>query len=207
MPLQTPSYWRAGQLGTGSSSLDAAVSCRPPRPIADFLLDIFFQYAEGNLFYVDRDWVSEQLNTLYDTSKQTVSKDAATVSVLLIILAVGTQYTHLESEYGPGGGTTETSGREDEVGSYFYQHAVRLLPEIIETSSLESVQFCLLLGLYALPIDASGLSYVYINLACRLAMQNGMHRRYTGTALGPAAIDTRNRVWWSIHTIERFGIS
>lgn len=54
-----------------------------------------------------------------------------------------------------------------------YRQATKLLPEVIHLASLESVQACLLFGLYALPIDASGLGYVYLNLAIKLAMQNG----------------------------------
>lgn len=85
----------------------------------------------------------------------------------------------------------------------FYQEAIRLLPEIIELSSLESVQACLLLAAYALPIDAAGLGYVYINLTIRLAMQNGMHRRCVGKTFSAAMMETRNRVWWTAYAMER----
>jgi hypothetical protein len=86
----------------------------------------------------------------------------------------------------------------------FYQEAIRLLPEIIEVSSLESVQACLLFAAYALPIDAAGLGYVYINLTIRLAMQNGMHRRCVGEAFSAAMMETRNRVWWTAYAMERY---
>lgn len=89
----------------------------------------------------------------------------------------------------------------------FYQEAIRLLPEIIELSSLESVQACLLLAAYALPIDAAGLGYVYINLTFRLAMQNGMHRRCVGKTFSAAMMETRNRVWWTAYAMERYPFS
>lgn len=120
-----------------------------------------------------------------------------------MVFAIGTQYAHLESpSHGPPD-ATESSFAEEDIGTTFYQQAVRLLPEIIELSSLDSVQACLLLGYYALPIDASGLGYIYINLAIRLAIQNGMHRCCRSDAFSATMIETRNRVWWTAYLLER----
>lgn len=85
----------------------------------------------------------------------------------------------------------------------FYQQACKLVPDVITISSLESVQACLLIGIYALPLDASGLAYIYLNLALKLAIQNGMHRKYVGEGLEPVVRETRNRVWWTVYTTER----
>lgn len=92
---------------------------------------------------------------------------------------------------------------EDGVGVLFQRQASRLLPDVVTISSLECVQACLLMGVYTLPIGASGLSYIYLNFALKLAIQNGMHRRCPGTGLDASACETRNRVWWSLYTIER----
>ncbi|GMF74478.1 unnamed protein product [Aspergillus oryzae] len=121
-------------------------------------------------------WFFENLNVLYSDPGSFGRKGAAVISILLTVFAVGTQYAYLDS---PSHNTTSDGDfSEDDIGATFYQNAVRLLPEIIESSCLESVQACLLFGFYSLPIDASGLGYIYINLAVRLAMQNGMHRKY-----------------------------
>lgn len=128
-------------------------------------------------------------------------KGAAVISILLTVFAVGTQYAYLDS---PSHNTTSDGDfSEDDIGANFYQNAVRLLPEIIESSCLESVQACLLFGFYSLPIDASGLGYIYINLAVRLAMQNGMHRKCKSDVFNPDMIETRNRVWWTAYSLER----
>lgn len=124
--------------------------------------------------------------------------------MILTVFAIGTQYAYLDSPKRNASGKPGPVFSEDEVGNMFYQQAIRLLPEIIESSTLESVQACLLFGVYALPIDASGLGYIYINLAIRLAMQNGMHRKYAGEAFNPSMIETRNRVWWTAYTLERY---
>ncbi|KAJ5280152.1 hypothetical protein N7478_005524 [Penicillium angulare] len=125
------------------------------------------------------------------------------ISILLMIFAIGTQYAHLESSFRHSAQATDSNFAEEDIGTTFYQQAIRLLPEIIELSSLESVQACLLLGYYALPIDASGLGYIYINLGVRLAMQNGMHRKCKNSAFSPTMIETRNRVWWTVYSLER----
>uniref|UniRef100_A0A0D2Y9T2 Xylanolytic transcriptional activator regulatory domain-containing protein n=1 Tax=Fusarium oxysporum (strain Fo5176) TaxID=660025 RepID=A0A0D2Y9T2_FUSOF len=121
----------------------------------------FFKFAESYLFFIEESWVFEKLDLLYK-GPQGLSQAGSevTVSILLTVLAIGTQYAHLE--HTNGSENTSTSGLlEEEIGAMFYQQAIRLLPEIIEISSLESVQACLLFGYYSLPIDASGLGFIY----------------------------------------------
>jgi hypothetical protein len=200
-------YWRARQLNSGSNDPIAAISCFPPRPIAVFLVNIFFKYAESHYFYVDEGWVRDRLDMLYNDPSSFSIKGPGTIGIILTVLAIGTQYAYLDSS-NPNSTTKATPVfSEDEVGTMFYQQAIKLLPEIIELSSLESVQSCLLFGVYALTIDASGLGYIYINLATRLAMQNGMHRNYSGEAFNPAMIETRNRIWWTAYTLERYTLN
>jgi hypothetical protein len=132
-------------------------------------------------------------------------KDAAIISIILTVFAIGTQYAYLDcSSHRTAENSIGSGFSEDELGALFYREAIRFLPEIIESSSLESVQACLLFAAYSLPIDAVGLGYIYINLTIRLAMQNGMHRKYTGDALGAAMVETRNRVWWTAYALERY---
>jgi len=196
-------YWRPEQRNTGSNNLTAAISACPPRQIAEFLFKVFFRRTEWHYFCVDHSWLLEKLDMLYSSPANLGPKAAAYISIILTVLAVGTQYAYLDS---PRQGTMSepvTVSSEEEIGTVWYQHAIRLLPEIIEISCLESVQACLLFGVYSLPVDASGLGCIYLNLAIRLAMQNGMHRKYTGNALNEAMIETRNRVWWTTYALDR----
>lgn len=135
-------------------------------------------------------------------------KDVAVISIILTILAIGTQYAYLDSpDHKTAESNTGSSFSEDELGASFYREAIRFLPEIIESSSLESVQACLLFAVYSLPIDAVGLGYIYINIAIRLAMQNGMHRKYTGEDMGADIVETRNKVWWTTYVLERYDVT
>jgi hypothetical protein len=129
------------------------------------------------------------------------------IGILFAILAIGTQFAYLESLVDGAENPTEKGSdafSEDAVGILFYQQACRLLPDVMTASSLESVQACLLLGIYTLPVDASGLAYIYLNLALKLAIQNGMHRKYPVENRDAHIVETRNRVWWSVYTIEKY---
>lgn len=182
----------------------AAVSSCPPRSIASFLVRIFFRYTESYLFFVEESWVYEKLDLLYSEPQHfTKSGSEVAVAILLTVFAIGTQYAHLESSGQSPPDTPSSEVSEDEIGTAFYQQAIRLLPEIIEISSLESVQACLLFGYYALPVDASGLGFIYLNLTIRLGMQNGMHRRCEGGTFSPNMVETRNRLWWTAYVLER----
>ncbi|KAK5790847.1 hypothetical protein VI817_006156 [Penicillium citrinum] len=196
---------RAHQLRPGRDHLSAAMSCCPPRPIAEFLVRTFFKYVETHYFLVEETWLLERMSLLYEDrgSFNTKKGSEVIVSILLTVFAIGSQYAHLESSTSKSTTYEGQAFAEEDIGAIFYQQAIRLLPEIIEQSSLESVQACLLFGYYALPVDTSGLGYIYVNLAIRLAMQNGMHRRCKNTAFTATMIETRNRIWWTTYLLDR----
>lgn len=197
-------FARAHQLRPGRDHLSAAISCCPPRPIAEFLARTFFKYAETHYFFVERTWFFDRMNLLYgDPSSFAKKGGEVIISILLTVFAIGSQYAHLESPTQASSGTSGQQCSEEDIGATFYQKAIRLLPEIIELSSLESVQACLLFGYYALPVDTSGLGYIYVNLAIRLGMQNGMHRKCKNDAFSTTMVETRNRVWWTAFLLER----
>ncbi|KAF7716021.1 Fungal specific transcription factor involved in L-proline catabolism [Penicillium ucsense] len=201
--------WRATQLQSGSSLISSSVTCLPPRYVADFLVQIFFKYAQTNNFYVEEDWLRQKMAICYTNPAELSTDDAGAVCALLMVLAVGTQFAHMESttpvNRQPPTTTTDLDHHfsEDEVGLTFYQFASKLLPDIIATASVRSVQACLLIGTYLLPLDTSGLCYTYFGLALKLAIQNGMHRKYHGEGLSARMIETRNRVFWTAYTIEK----
>lgn len=202
-------YYRAEELQSSSSTL-TALSSLPPRYVADFLVRVFFKHAETNYFYVERDWFMRRLDMAYDDAASLSRRDVGTVCIIFIVLAIGTQYAYLDSHQERSGNAEEASVpetgpfSEDVVGVMFYQQACRLVPDVITIASLESVQACLLIGVYTLPLDASGLSYIYLNLAVKLAIQNGMHRKYPGEGVDPIVRETRNRVWWTTYTTEKY---
>lgn len=200
--------WRATQLQSGSSLVSVSIASIPPRYVTDFLVQSFFKYAQTNNFYVEEDWLRDKLNVCY-TDPSSLSDDPGAVCSILMVLAVGTQFIHMESTrpvnclLPDSAPNQDHHFSEDEVGLTFYQAASKLLPDIIATASVRSVQACLLIGTYLLPLDTSGLCYTYFGLALKLAVQNGMHRRYHGEGLSSRMVEIRNRVFWTAYTIEK----
>ena len=183
----------------------------PPRPVATFLTKVFFNHATSVYYYVDRRWFDDILDNIYNNPISLRSKDVTAICVVLMVLAVGTQYVHLESPDRHNTCSTRVatdaevqSSWELEIGSGFYRQVAKLLSEVIHAGSLLSVQALLLLGLYSLPIDASGLSYIYLNLAIKVAIQNGMHRKVSRNVLDTRTKEIRRRIWWTAYCMERF---
>ncbi|RGP69640.1 hypothetical protein FLONG3_7717 [Fusarium longipes] len=204
-PLSFKEYYRAEELQSANNT-QASLSALPPRYVADFLVQAFYKHAETNYFYVERGWLTEQIDLIYQNPGAFSRREVGTLCMIWIIFAIGTQYAYLDSVTGRDahGKSNESSPfSEDTIGVMFYQQACKLVPDAITVASLESVQAILLIGIYTLPLDASGLSYIYLNLAVKLAIQNGMHRKWPAEGLDPYVRETRNRVWWTAYTTER----
>jgi hypothetical protein len=205
-------YWRATQLQSPASTVFAALNCLPPRPVVEFLVRIYFQYAQTNSFYVEESWLRGKLEIIYESPTAISSSDSAWICAVLMVFAIGSQFAHMEA--GPSGGVgavgdSESNGisGEQEVGVAIYHMASKLIPDVIAIASLESVQACLLLAHYSLPVDAHGLAYTYLGLAIKMAIQNGMHRKYTGHDFDGLMVETRNRLWWTAYTLEKCSFS
>lgn len=209
-------YWRATQLQSPKTLVQSVLHCLPPRAVSTFLVQIYFRFAQVNCFYAEESWVKKKLDFIYEAPGHVTSEDSAWVCSVLMVLAIGTQFAHMaagplndgDGVNGSGNGSRANTpslpgGGDSDVGVTFYQMASKLIPDIITIASMESVQACLLLAHYALPLDTHGLAYTYLGLGIKMAIQNGMHRRYTGTDLDAWTIETRNRLWWTAYTVER----
>ncbi|KAF2680085.1 hypothetical protein K458DRAFT_312672 [Lentithecium fluviatile CBS 122367] len=195
-------YWRATQLQSTGSHVLNTLECLPPRGVAEFLSQIYFQFAQTSIFFVEASWLQEKLDILYERPAHLSSPDSGWVCTVVMVLAVGVQFTHMAE--GPCTETQEEGSQQGvDVSLAFYKMATTLIPDIITLASMESVQACLLLAHYALPLDAHGLAYTYLGLAMKLAIQNGMHRKYTGLDLDDWTLEMRNRLWWTTYALER----
>ncbi|KAL2800367.1 fungal-specific transcription factor domain-containing protein [Aspergillus keveii] len=193
-------YWRPTQLQSSTHMVSQVMNHLPPRPIATFLVSMFFKYSEGNMFYVEESWLQEKLDRCYTQSTEYSLSDIPWVCSVFAVLAIGTQVAHMEDQ-----SATDDLNlcSEDSVGLSLYHIACRLVPDVILVASHESVQAFLLLALYALPLSTGGLAYSYLGIAVKMAIQNGMHRKYAGEECGTRIIETRNRVFWSAYSLDR----
>ena len=115
-----------------------------------------------------------------------------------MIFAVGTQFAHLSSQesmvsLAATAYLEDLTSPEDAATLKFYHAAKTLIPDVITLASMESVQAFLLLGVYSLPIDPAGLSHTYIGLAVKIAISNGMHRKYKKD-MDARTVELRNRL-------------
>ncbi|KAK8096274.1 hypothetical protein PG999_014296 [Apiospora kogelbergensis] len=196
---RVPEFIRVAEPQPDTTLMADLLRALPPRPVAGFLAHVFFAHATSFYFYLDQQWVMSTLDGLYQNAPHHDSKHIVPACAVTMVLAVGAQYAHLES---PDRDQANTSW-ELEIGSTFYSQVSRLLAEIIHSGSLVSVQVCLLLGLYCLPLDASGLGYIYLNLSMKLAIQNGMHRKPVSVVPDAVKEEMRCRLWWTVYCLER----
>ncbi|KAF2180860.1 hypothetical protein K469DRAFT_729574 [Zopfia rhizophila CBS 207.26] len=196
------------QLQSKPSLVADAVTLFLPTEVAYFLSGVFFDFAQTNYSYVDEHFLRDKLRGFYSSSLDLDIVDASWVCTVLLMFAIGTQFAHLsskndeDSSEGASAQHDNTQSTDDQLALAFYHRASKLIPDVIAAASIESVQAFLLLGVYALPIDAAGLSCTYFGIAIRIAMQNGMHRKHH-TNLEPRQIELRRRIWWTAYTLER----
>ena len=193
--------------------ITSATASFPPREVANFLARVFLQYAQTNYFYIDEQSMRQKLDDFFSQSQDLRPCDSSWMCTILMVFAVGTQFAHLSSQQSTRlvskAGTTcneDSSASEDAAGLAFYNAAKTLIPDAITLASIESVQAFLLLGVYTLPIDPAGLSYNYIGLAVKIAISNGMHRRYH-KGMDARTVEIRNRLWWTAQSLEMYSRS
>ncbi|KAF2105356.1 fungal-specific transcription factor domain-containing protein [Lophiotrema nucula] len=86
--------------------------------------------------------------------------------------------------------------------SALVQGAGSQLVDLMDDSSIASVQTCILLGSYYVYHGKPNLSFALLGATTKTAQALGLHRQ---TSSGTAeSIEERKRVWWTIYTWDRF---
>lgn len=187
-----------------------AVSLFPPAPSALVLLRVFFEFTQTNYFYVDEESLRQHLERVYSCPSRIKQEDVPWVSVVLMVFALGVQFTsHYQSP--PRDSSRELTrdahdicqGMDDSTTSKFYQVAMKLIPDILVAESIESVQAFLLFGLHTLPADPAGLFYTYFGIAIKLATQLNLHLKTTSISCA-RDLEVRKRAWWTAYALERY---
>jgi hypothetical protein len=177
----------------------------PPKNIAEFLARVYFEFAQTTGFFVQQTWLYEKLEILYEQPGNVTADSTTWICSVILVLAIGTQFAHMESgELAVTTGDNENGSMERDAGMVFYETATTLMADVITTASVDSVQACLLLAHFTLPLDTHGLAYTYLGLAIKMAIQNGMHRKPKGAELDAWTTETRNRLWWTAFALERY---
>jgi hypothetical protein len=200
-------YWRANHLRSSNGTLQSILCDLPPKDISMFLLKIYFCHAQTNTPFVEEAWATANLRKLYTALPSICDEDSPWVCTILLVLAVGTQFAHLEDKpsYGEPSFTigVDRETAVESVGVSLYQRATRLIPDVLTIASIESVQAFLLFAHYVLPLDAQGLAYSYVGMATKVAIQNGMHRCCESSRLDAPAPNLRTKLWMTASRLEK----
>ncbi|KAL3440279.1 putative fungal-specific transcription factor [Aspergillus insuetus] len=193
---------RASALHSSASAVSSAIAYFPPREIAEFLLDTFLQFAQTNYDYFDESSFRTKMDYYYSCQSPLTIHDTGWLCTLLMTFAIGSQFAYMKTEQSNMTAHIPPETTDDRIGLELYRFSCRLIPDMISVASVETVQGFLLLGVYTLPIDTSGLAYTYYGLAIKMAIQNGMHRNSSGLLSDSHTVEWRNRLWWSAYSLE-----
>jgi hypothetical protein len=176
-----------------------AMKAFPPQEIATFLVSTFFYYVEATFFYCDREWFYTTLNSIFTGTASASAADDAFICFTLLVFAFGSQFAHLRSR----AKFQDSLPQDLDPGKRFYDSAQKLIPRIIATCTLRGIQVCLLAGLYNLPYNLPDTSYLYLGMAMRMSIASGLHRKTLAATLDPRTTEVRNRLWWSVYSIDK----
>ncbi|KAJ4132512.1 hypothetical protein NW754_015329 [Fusarium falciforme] len=179
-----------------------AVSVFPPAEVATALLDIFFNVAQTNYFYVDEDFIRNRISEIYahPATPLTIA-DAPWVCTALMVFCVSTQFAHLvKGRQSNTGEVDVTSAIDDALALSFYRKATAMIPDLLTIGSAQCVQAFILMGVYTLPVDPAGLASSYYGIAMKIAIHNNMHLKSKSKTRDA---EMRNRIWWTVYTLER----
>ncbi|CAG9994290.1 unnamed protein product [Clonostachys byssicola] len=220
-------------IGFGTDWKTAALQALPPQDVVEFLTTTFFQLAQTNYFCVHAEIFSRKLKAFYGGTHEFEShnplssrKSIEFLSVLFMVLAIGSQFAEvgvidsgqlsmsdddfINEEFLKGDLTSPYNLSRIKVptpaqnpGWRFYEVSRRLLPDIVSSSSIASIQVCLLQGIYLPSTTSRDAGYNLLGLALRMAINMGLHRHFVSESIHPDIRELRNRLWWSIYVADR----
>lgn len=180
--------------------LKAALSRFPPWKVAQFLVSVQIEHGTDCFFYFDQPRFMADLFELYHQGDSHHNENASFVCLALAVFALGSQWTALSK---PTNCASVSLPEDQDPGRIFYDTAQTLIGDVVQSSSLTSVQAVFVLSVYLLPASAFGAAFVYMGLALRKAMTIELHREASDSATLQADRESRRRLWWAIYSLER----
>ncbi|KAF5638123.1 transcriptional regulatory [Fusarium sp. NRRL 52700] len=176
--------------------LKKIVDSFPPQSIAEFLVHVCIRRGTDVFFYFDQAQIIHEIEQFYTNQTCPLRFDPSFICLALTIFALGSHWTPLER---PGHARID----EHDPGRLFFEQAKVLVPDIIELPGIRSIQVCFILGVYLMPQNAIGSSYVYTGMALRKALALDLHQDSDDQAMDAREREVRRRLWWSIYSLER----
>ncbi|RKK67478.1 hypothetical protein BFJ69_g14480 [Fusarium oxysporum] len=179
--------------------LKSVVDSFPPRPVADFLVSVCIRHGVDIFFYFDQAQIMDEIAQFYTNSSSPLRTDPSFICLALGLFALGSNWTPLERPID----SPLPHGDDSDLGRVFFRQAKLLIPDVIERTDLKAIQACFLLGIYLMPLNAAGSSYVYMGMALRKALGFDLHQSPDDQMIDDREKEIRCRLWWSIYSLER----
>ncbi|EWZ02733.1 hypothetical protein FOYG_01957 [Fusarium oxysporum NRRL 32931] len=179
--------------------LKSVVDSFPPRPVADFLVSVCIRHGVDIFFYFDQAQIMDEIAQFYTNSSSPLRTDPSFICLALGLFALGSNWTPLERPID----SPLPHGDDSDLGRVFFRQAKLLIPDVIERTDLKAIQACFLLGIYLMPLNAAGSSYVYMGMALRKALAFDLHQSPDDQMIDDREKEIRCRLWWSIYSLER----
>lgn len=180
--------------------LKKAVESFPPQAVGQFLVSVCIEHGTDSFFYFDQEQFTTDLRAFYSDSGSPLRLDPNFVCLALSVFALGSQWTTLATPSNLHSGSMTDN---NDPGRIFYNQARVLMADIMDSSSIRSVQTAFVLGVYLMPASAIGASYIYMGLALRKALALNLHRESDDGYLNSREREVRRRLWWTIYSLER----
>lgn len=202
----SPPTTRSGHITPPSMSLaeqqrlKQAIETFPPQAVGQFLVAVCIDHGTDSFFYFDQEQLTSDLRAFYADPLTPLRSDPNFVCLALSVFALGSQWTTLAN---PSNHTPAAVPGDSDPGRIFYDQARFLIVDIMDSSSIRSVQAAFVLGVYLMPASAIGASYIYMGLALRKALALNLHREGDDGQLDDREREARRRLWWAIYSLER----
>ncbi|KAL4916205.1 hypothetical protein BDW62DRAFT_212085 [Aspergillus aurantiobrunneus] len=164
----------------------------PPRAVADFLISVCLTHASDVFFYFDQAHFLADVGQLYTDPASHLRLDSGFVCLVLSVLALGSQWTELAR---PSGFPANLLPDGRDPGRVFYEEARSLVPDLMDRTSLTSIQAPFILGVSSLPDRTLGSAYTYMGLALRKAIALEIHQQTDEARISEHEKQTRCRLW------------
>ncbi|KAL1614956.1 hypothetical protein SLS56_011973 [Neofusicoccum ribis] len=168
----------------------------PTRPVVEFLLEEYFERVHWFSLVIYEPLFRKEYDSVADGFASLSQKGFLTL--LTIVVGLGAWYRsqkNVVEEVFPG----------EDFGAWsselLRQTELRLF-DLMDDSSLTSVQVCSLLGSYGVYHGKPNVSFALLGASIKMAQALRLHREPSRG--DPNEIEERKRVWWTIYTWDRF---
>jgi hypothetical protein len=151
------------------------------------------------MFYFPQQLFKQQIVEFYNNQASSLRYDSDFLCKGLISFALGVDFS------GPllAPDTVGRNSSKTAAGLRFYNAARKLVPDMLTSPTVDSVQALCLLASFSVGTDARGLCYIYLGHALRIAVSLGMHLKSTSRGTTKFENEVRLRTWWTVYMMDR----